>query len=90
MTVEDECEDGLIIYIIIVLAYSKDPRLGSKNSTMMLLLILAVFLHIEDAATATCKLNAAVIEAVTNSHNELRANVAKRNLSTAIFGDIPG
>ncbi|CAJ0595485.1 unnamed protein product [Cylicocyclus nassatus] len=57
---------------------------------MLLLLMITVFLHTEEAATATCKLDATVVEAVTKSHNELRANVAKRNLSTAIFGDIPG
>ncbi|CAJ0595513.1 unnamed protein product [Cylicocyclus nassatus] len=42
------------------------------------------------SAHASCKLDATVVAAVTNSHNELRANVAKRNLNAAVFGSIPG
>ncbi|CAJ0595512.1 unnamed protein product [Cylicocyclus nassatus] len=42
------------------------------------------------SAPAPCHLDAAVVKTVTNSHNELRASLAKRSLSAEIFGNIPG
>ncbi|CAJ0595516.1 unnamed protein product [Cylicocyclus nassatus] len=37
-----------------------------------------------------CQMSPAVINAVTDSHNKLRAKVAKRNLRNAFFEGIPG
>ncbi|CAJ0595514.1 unnamed protein product [Cylicocyclus nassatus] len=43
-----------------------------------------------DLAHAPCKLDATVVAAVTNFHNELRASVATRDLDASIFGSMPG
>ncbi|CAJ0592734.1 unnamed protein product [Cylicocyclus nassatus] len=56
----------------------------------MLFALLICLIAIQGANAATCKLPAALIEATTTAHNDLRAQVAKRALDKEIYGDLPG
>ncbi|CAJ0592961.1 unnamed protein product [Cylicocyclus nassatus] len=56
----------------------------------MLFALLLCLIAIQGTIAATCKLPAALIEAATTAHNDLRAQVARRALDKEIYGELPG
>ncbi|CAJ0592949.1 unnamed protein product [Cylicocyclus nassatus] len=56
----------------------------------MVFALLLCSIAVQGAIAATCKLPAALIEAATKAHNDLRAQVATRALDKEIYGELPG